>query len=309
MQKSKKVLITGGTGLIGRELSKKLLHKGYEVAVLSRNKKKNAEIITYEWDPENREIEKDAIETSDYIIHLAGANISAKRWTKKRKQEIVESRVRTADLLFNKVKQTENKIKAFISASAINYYGTVTSDRIFSEDDPPASDFLGETCRRWEESAGKFKEHGIRTVIFRNGAVLSPEGGALPKMNIPVKMGVAAPIGSGKQYFPWIHMEDICNMYTMAVEHENINGIYNATAPGHTTNKNFMKTLARLQGKPFWAPNAPSSIVKIALGEMAMVILEGSRISSQKIQSAGFKFGFPDLESALIDSTEANKIR
>jgi uncharacterized protein len=294
-----KILITGGTGLIGRALCNKLQEKGYEVAVLSRSKKSDSKMHTYIWDPGKSEIDKEAIATSDFIVHLAGANISGKRWTRERKQEIVDSRVETAKLLFNKVKRTKNRLKAFISASGANYYGMQTSDKVFSEDDPPGNDFMGETCRKWEKSAGRFKELRIRTVILRNGAVLSPEGGALPKMNIPVKLGVAAPIGTGKQYFPWIHIDDVCDIYIKAIEDEKMKGVYNAVAPEHTTNRHFMQTLARVQEKPYWAPNAPSVGVKLALGEMAQVILEGSRVSSDKIKSAGYSFRFPELEGAL----------
>jgi uncharacterized protein len=295
------VLITGGTGLIGQALTEKLQEKGYTVAILSRKKDQVSGIQTYFWDPGKNKIEKEAVEKSDFIIHLAGANISGKRWSEERKKEIVDSRVETANLLFHKVKRTKNKLKAFISSSGVNYYGTVSSDHIFNEDDPPGSDFMAITCRKWEKSAGRFKELRIRTVIIRNAAALSLQGGALPKMNIPVKLGVAAPIGSGNQYFPWIHIDDLCDIYVKAIEDIKMKGVYNAVAPGHTTNREFMKTLARVQKKPFWAPNAPAFGVKLALGEMAGVVLEGSRASSDKIRSAGFNFRFPELEHALAD--------
>lgn len=301
MQPSNKVLITGGTGLIGRELSKKLLQKGYEVAVLSRSKKKDADIKTCEWDPANNKIEEGAIETADYIIHLAGANLSDKRWTEKRKQIIVDSRVETAELLFNKVREAKSNPKAFISASAINYYGTVTSDRIFIENDPPAGDFLGETCRKWELSAHRFKDQGIRTVIVRTGVVLSDKGGAMEKIKIPVKAGVGAPIGSGRQYMPWIHLDDICNIYIKAIEDSSMQGAYNAVAPDIPSNKEFMRTLARTYKKPFLAPRVPAFVMKILFGEMSSVLLEGSRASSEKIMAAGFKFQFPEMETALAD--------
>ncbi len=306
MQPSNKILITGGTGLIGQELSRKLLHKGYEVSVLSRNKKTDAGIKTYHWDLLNNEIEKEAIETADYIIHLAGANIADKRWTEKRKQVIVDSRVKTAELLYNKVKKSKSRPKAFISASAVNYYGTLTSDRIFNEEDPPAGDFLGETCRKWEQAAKRFEESGVRTVIIRTGIVLSGKGGALAKMLKPVRLGLGAPIGSGRQYMPWIHIDDLCNIYIKAIEDKKMKGAFNAVAPEHTTNKEFMKTLARVHNKPFLAPNVPAAVMKILLGEMAGLLLKGSRISSHKIRSAGYKFLYPGLESALAQQTEKN---
>lgn len=301
MQNSNKILITGGSGLIGQELSKKLLQKGYEVAVLSRNKKPDAGIKTYQWDPLNNKIEKEAIETAGYIIHLAGANLSGERWTEKRKQIIVESRVKAADLLFEKLMESKNTIKAFISSSAINYYGTVTSEKIFSENDPPGDNFLGETCRKWEQSANRFSERGIRTVIIRTGVVLSDKGGALEKMKTPVKLGIGSPIGSGRQYMPWIHLDDICNIYIKAIEDTNMHGPFNAVAPDIPTNGEFMKTLARAYKKPFWAPAVPAPVMKLFFGEMSSVLLKGSKASPEKIIDTGFKFRFPELENALAD--------
>jgi len=293
------VLITGGSGLIGTELSKKLKEKGYDVAVLSRKKHRDPDIQTYLWDSGKNEIEKEAIEAADYIIHLAGANISDKRWTKKRKQVIVDSRVETAKLLFNRVKETKNKLSAFISASAVNYYGTLTSDKIFSEDDPPSDDFLGETCNKWEVAAQKFEEYGIRTVIIRTGVVISPEGRATKKMSVSVKLGLGAPVGSGKQYFPWIHIEDLCNIYIKAIEDSKMQGAYNAVAPDHRTNRDVMKTLARVLKKPFWAPSVPAFVMKILFGEMADILLKGSRISADRIKEAGYEFRFTDFKDAV----------
>lgn len=296
-----KILITGGTGLVGRELGKKLREKGYDVAILSRSKNKKADIQTYLWDPERNEIETGAIETADYIIHLAGRNLTEKRWTGKVMQSIVDSRVETANLLFSKVKQTGNHLRAYISASAVNYYGTFTSDRIFSEEDPPAGDFLGETCRKWEQPAIRFRESGIRTVIIRTGLVLSAKGGALAKLMTPVSLGVGSPSGNGRQFMPWIHVEDICNIYLKAVEDAGMDGAYNAVAPDHKTNREFMETLARVMKKPFLAPNVPAVLLKILFGKMAGVLLNGSRISSDKIRKAGYDFVYPELEEALSD--------
>lgn len=293
------VLITGGSGLIGTHLSKKLKEKGYNTALLSRKRNSDPDTKTYLWDPVNHIIEEGAIEEAVYIFHLAGANISDKRWTKKRKQEIVDSRLETAKLLFNKVSESKTRPKAFISASAVNYYGTLTSDKIFSEDDPPSGDFLGETCNKWEQSALKFEDSGIRTVILRNGVVISPGGGALKKMSVSVKMGLGSPVGSGEQYFPWIHIDDICNIYIKAIEDTKMHGAYNAVAPDHITNKNVMKTLARVFKKPFWAPNVPSIVMKTLFGNMADVLLKGSRISSDKIRKAGYQFHYTDFEDAV----------
>lgn len=294
-----KILITGGTGLIGKELGRKLKQKEYSVAVLSRHKNHDTDIQTYLWNPEKNEIENGAIETADYIIHLAGANISEKNWKKERKKVIVDSRVKTADFLYSKIKKSGNILKAFISASAVNYYGTVTSDKIFTEDDPPANDFLGITCRKWEESAFRFQKLGIRTVIIRTGVVLSGKGGALSKMQLPVRLGIGSPVGSGRQYLPWIHIDDLCNIYIKAIEDSKMDGAYNAVAPDHITNKDFMKTIARVQKMPFWAPKVPAFVMKALYGKMADILLKGSRVSSARIREAGYTFRFSSLESAI----------
>jgi len=293
------VLITGGSGLVGSHLSKKLKEKGYEVAILSRKKHGDPDTRTYLWDPGKNKIEKEAIDKAGFIIHLAGANISDKRWTKKRKQEIVDSRVETAKLLFNKVSESKTRPKAFISSSAVNYYGTLTSDKIFSEDDPPSNDFMGQTCKKWEQSVMKFEDSGIRTVILRNGVVISPKGGAIKKMSVSVKLGLGSPVGSGKQYFPWIHIEDLCNIYIKAIEDSKMQGAYNAVAPDHIKNRNVMKALADAFNRPFWAPNVPSFIIKILFGEMANILLKGSRISADKIKEAGYEFRFTNFKDAV----------
>jgi uncharacterized protein len=296
-----KVLISGGSGLIGRELCIRLQEKGYEVAILSRNKTYYSGPQTYKWDLENGSIETGAIETSDFIIHLAGANISEKRWNEKRKQVIIDSRVKGINLLFDKIKTARNKPQAFITSSAVNYYGTLTRNTIFTEDYPPGGDFLGEVCRKWEEAATQMEMLQIRTVKIRTGIVLSDKGGALKKMLLPVNLGLSAPIGSGDQYFPWIHIDDLCQIYIKAIEDQAMTGAYNAVAPGHTTNHDFMKTLAGVREKPFWAPRVPSYMLKLFLGEMAQMLLNGSRISSEKIIKTGFSFKFDSLPKALKD--------
>jgi hypothetical protein len=295
------VLITGGTGLVGTHLARKLRQKGFRVALLSRSKKNSKETTSYFWDPEKEEIEKEALITANYIVHLAGANILEKRWTKKRKQLIIDSRVKTANLLFKKIKEFDAKPTAFISASAIGYYGSITSEHIFEESDPPAPGFLGETCRLWENAADQFSQHGIRTVKIRTSPVLAKDDGALKTILIPVRLGIAAPLGSGKQYMPWIHIDDLCNIYVKAIEDQQMVGAYNAAAPGHTTNKEFMAAVAHTLQKPFWFPNVPGVLTRILLGELGDAALKGSRISSEKIQKAGYIFQFTSLESALKD--------
>lgn len=296
-----KVLITGGTGLIGTHLCTRLEESGYDVSILSRWKRHRMNVPVHHWDWSKNEIEVEAIEQADYIIHLAGANIADKRWTAERKQLIIDSRINTAQLIFSKAKEENNKLKAFISASAIGYYGTVTSDKIFSETDSPAKDFLGETCRDWEESADRFVELGIRTVKIRTGIVLSGKGGALTKMMAPIKFGVGAAIGSGQQYMPWIHIEDLCSIYIKAIKDEQMKGSYNAVAPEHITNDEFTASLSKHLSKPLWLPNIPAFVMKLIFGKLSDVLLRGSRVSADKIISSGYKFLFPDLDSALLN--------
>lgn len=302
-----KVLITGGSGIVGKHLSHKLQERGYSVAILSRAKMQTAGVMVYIWNLNNSEIEEKAINNVDYIIHLAGANIGEKRWTKARKQLIVDSRVKTAELIFKKVKEQNKGLKAFISASAIGYYGTITSDKIFKETDLPSDDFLGNTCKEWEDIVDRFKELKIRIVKIRTGVVLTEKKGALSKIITPVKMGIASAIGSGEQYLPWIHIDDLCEIYIKAIEDKQMNGAYNAVAPDHKTNKDFTKILASVLNKPFWFPKIPASLMKLIFGEMSVLLLKGSRVSADKILEAGYKFQFPDLKSALTNLIKKNE--
>jgi len=295
------VLLTGGTGMIGRTLCKRLQQKGYDVAILSRNVNKQSEIPTYHWNPEKGEIDLKAIEYADYIIHLAGENIGDKRWTAKRMQEIIDSRVKTAELIYTKIKEQNKRLKAFVSASAVGYYGTVTSNKVFTETDPSSDDFLGDTCKKWEQSANEFRKLDIRTVTIRTAVVLSKRGGALSRMTNLAKLGIYSALGNGKQYIPWIHIEDLCNIYIKAIEDDLMEGAYNAVAPDHKTNKEFTRTLAKVFGKPLWLPNVPAFIMRLFFSKMAGILLKGSRVSSEKIQNAGFNFQFRELNVALSD--------
>jgi uncharacterized protein (TIGR01777 family) len=300
------ILITGGTGLVGKELTKQLKTKGYNVIHLSRTKNSNSDTSTYYWDYSKGIIEPEAIEKADYIIHLAGENVSSGRWTQKRKKQIIDSRVKTAQLLFEKVIEYKKNIKAFMSASGTNYYGTVTSDKIFKETDVAATDFLGETCKQWEAAADNFTNSGIRTVKIRTGVVLTAQGGALAKIILPIQLGIGSAIGSGKQYMPWIHIDDLCGIYIKAIEDLKIQGAYNAVAAEYSTNKEVGKAIARILKKNFWFPNIPTFIIKLLFGEMGDIVLNGSRISSEKIKSAGYAFKFDSLENVLRNLLNKN---
>lgn len=293
------VIITGGTGLIGKHLSRKLKESGYIVALLSRNHSTDSEFPVYLWNPDKNYIDDKAITSADYIIHLAGAGIGDKRWTKKRRQLISDSRIKTGELILNKVREKKTDLKAFISASGTGYYGTVTSEKIFTETDQPASDFLGQICLKWEQMADKFETSGIRTVKIRTGVVLTNKGGALDSMVKPVRMGIGSPLGNGRQYIPWIHIDDLCNIYIRAIEDSNLSGAYNAVAPDQISNREFMRTLARVLKKPFFFPAVPSFLIKMLLGKMSGIILYGSGVSAYKIISSGYTFEYPDLQIAL----------
>jgi uncharacterized protein (TIGR01777 family) len=299
IQKNSSVLISGGSGLIGRYLTSSLQAAGYQVSHLSRNANKGERIRVFRWDPEKGIIDPEVFEGIDFVINLAGANIGEKRWTKSRKEEIVKSRVESTRFLHKIIIDNGIRIKAFISASASGIYGSVTSDKIFIENDPPAEDFLGYTCKRWEEAADLFDSSGIRTVKIRTAVVLEKTDSALSKLMKPGKFGFLIQTGSGQQYMPWIHINDLCNIYLKAIEDPEIKGAYNAAAPQHITHKDFMAILAKVMNIPVLPASIPDFILRAALGEMSDVILKGSRISSEKIIKAGYRFHFNQLEDAL----------
>lgn len=293
------ILITGGTGLIGRYLVPFLQARGHSVAIVSRSASSDNGVKTFVWDVHNKQIDKEAITWPDVIVHLAGAGIADRPWTTKIKREIIDSRVKSANLLFEQVMAHNPGLKAFVSSSAIGYYGMVTTDHIFTEEDAPSNDFLGEVCHKWEVVADQFASAGIRTVKVRTGVVLTPEDGPLKKMAMPAKTGFAAGLGSGKQYMPWIHIDDLCAMYAKAIEDESMQGSFNAVTADYQTSKEFNRTLARVLNKPFWLPNVPSFLLTMMFGQMAQAFLKGSRISPEKIMKAGFEFEYPTLEPAL----------
>lgn len=297
----KSVLITGGSGFVGRHLSELLLAKGYNVSVLSGKKKLQSTIHVYQWNPGEGTIDADALNGIDCIVHLAGANLGEKRWTGKRKEEIIRSRVNSAQILFDTVAEKKLKLKAFVSASAIGYYGAITTDRIFTEDDDAATDFLGHTCKTWEAAADLFAGAGVRTVKIRTALVLDKEGGALTKLYNPAQYGFVIRTGSGKQYMPWIHISDLCHIYLKAIEDNMMAGPYNAVSPQHINHYDFVRRMAYIMKRPVFLPPVPSFVLQLVLGEMSDLILKGSRVSSKKISAAGYSFLFPNLDEALKD--------
>ncbi|TRX50909.1 TIGR01777 family protein [Fulvivirga sp. M361] len=296
---SKTVLITGGTGLVGSRLTELLKEKGYNVRFMTRNPKKSSDIALFGWDVGQGTIDESALENVDYIMHLAGAGVADKPWSKERKKEIRDSRTKSTQLLKDTLEKNAHQVKAFISASAIGYYGWDSGGVWKKEDSRFGDDFLATVTKVWEAEVDEIDKLGIRTVKLRIGVVLSEKGGALKEITKPIKWGVGAPLGPGDQYMSWIHLDDLCNMFIYAMENENTTGIYNAVAPNPVTNKELSKLSAKMLNKPFFLPNVPGFVLKLILGEMASMILGGSRVSPEKIQQAGFRFDFTEIKPAL----------
>ncbi|HBX45519.1 MAG TPA: TIGR01777 family protein [Porphyromonadaceae bacterium] len=303
----KTVLITGGSGLVGRALSDLLLEKGYKVIWLSRERYVKADIPRYRWDYRKGEIDEKALEQADIVIHLAGSNLSEDSWTRAKKQRIVESRVKSAALILAKWKEMDKKPEAFISASAVGIYGNDISDEVLDESaDGRMEDFLSRTCRKWEAEAQRFTDElGARSVMIRQGVVLSGKSDAFRKMLFPTRYGLGARMGNGRQYMSWIHIDDLCAMYLKAIEDAAMQGPYNAVAPEFMTNTEFMRTLARVLRKPFFLPRYPAFFMRLFMGEAADMLLGGSRISSEKIRKAGFEFRYPSAEQAIKACVDA----
>ncbi len=302
------VLITGGTGFIGKEITALLLRKNYEVILLSRTVASpgilnKGNIGWAGWDIKKGIIYPEAIRRADYIIHLAGAGVAEKRWTKKRKEEIVSSRVQSSKLLLRCLQETKNNVRAVISASAIGWYGPDREEPPvipFREMDPPDDSFLGETCRLWEESLEQLEGLNIRLVKMRTGIVLGPDGGALRELLKPLRFGIATILGSGKQVISWIHLEDLCRLYLEAMENEAFLGAFNAVAPKPVTNRNLVTCLAReVRGKFYIPVYIPSFLLKWIMGEMSVEILKSTSVSADKARNTGFQFLYPSVDAAL----------
>jgi len=296
---SKNILITGGTGTIGTVICSALDKQGHSIRILTRNTLQIESNYTYYiWNPEKDQIDENAFENLDIIIHLAGAGIVEKKWTRERKNEIVSSRDRSARLIYDKIKSLDSKPEAFISASAIGYYGYDTGSILVKETSRFGDDFLANVVKKWEAAADVFETMGVRVVKFRMGVVLTNEGGALPMMAAPAKFGLGSGLGRGDQFISWIHIKDLTSLFQFAID-KSIAGVFNAVSPQPVANKEFMKTISSALKKPFFLPNVPSFLLKLKMGEMASMILGGNRVSAEKIQDEGFTFEYPELKSAL----------
>jgi len=280
-------------------LSKSLERRGHEVAVLTRNLNEKTEYKQYLWDPLNAEIDELAFKNLDCIIHLVGANIAEKRWTKKCKEELFSSRVDTAQFLFRKIKELNIPLKSFISSSAIGWCGVETTEDIYTEEAKASNHFLGQLCERWEQVADAFESLGCKVSKVRTGVVLSKDGGALAKMINPIMWGQGDSLGSGIQYMPWIHMDDLCEIYLQLAEGTIPIGVYNGVAPDHITNGSLTQLLALSLGKSLWMPNTPSWALCMLFGKMSSMLLNGSRVSSRKLIDNGFEFKYPTTTGAV----------
>lgn len=291
------ILITGGSGLVGQALVKKLQQKNHTVRILTRKKTENT--IEFQWDLQKNFIEEKAFENLDAIVHLAGANIS-QHWSDSYKKELFSSRIASANLLKDYCVKQNVKLKSFISASGINYYGTFTSDKILSENSGIVKrDFLAKLCEEWEIAANNFSDISDRTVCLRTAMVLAKDGGAFPLLKKVVDFNIGSAIGSGKQWTNWIHADDLADMYLLALENSKVSGSFNAVADEIPTNKYFMKTLAKVSTKTFLPVNVPTFIMKALFGEMSSIILEGTRAGNEKIKSLGFAFKYDNIQDAF----------
>jgi len=290
------VLITGANGMLARSLAISLGSK-YTVRFLTRKVLRNNE---FKWDIGLKYIDPEALKGVNHIIHLAGSSVAEKRWTLNRKREIYSSRVDSATLILDELQKNNQTIDSFISASAIGYYGSKTTNDILTEESENGGDYLGEVCKDWESVAHSFKSNHVahKTSILRLGIVLENNAGVLKKMTPPVMWGLGAAIGTGKQWVPWIHIYDLCEMMEFLLEND-VEGTYNAVAPEHVTNQSFTRELATVLKRKILLPNIPPLFFKLLFGEMAVVLLTGSRVSSDKIMGLGFDFKYANLHAAL----------
>lgn len=292
------ILITGGSGLIGKLLTRALLNKGHQVSHLSRKPGDNTPVKTFLWDVEKGTIDENCVTGIDTVVHLAGAGIAEKRWSKERKKELIDSRTKSIELVYKAIRKNPGHVKSIVSASATGFYGN-RGDELLYEGSNPSSDFLSECCIAWERAVNTGDLLGLRIVKFRTGVVLIKDGGALPQLAAPIKFGLGSPIGNGKQWIPWIHWQDVIDMYISGIENRHLTGVYNMVAPNPVTNAQLSKAVAKQLHKPFWVPNVPPLLLKALLGEMSEVVLGSTKVSAQKIQDTGFTFKYPVLNEAL----------
>jgi uncharacterized protein len=308
MSSAQTVLVTGGTGLVGTALVPVLLQKGYRIILLTRSRSTqhlayahHPDVSYSYWDHEKAAIDEQVVTAAHHIVHLAGANVAEKRWTKARKKEIADSRVQSGRLLVDALQRSSHRPLSFIGASAIGWYGSDAKVHPvpFTENAPSDPAFLGRTCYEWEESTSPLISLGIRRVILRIGIVLSRKGGALPEFEKPLRFGIAPLLGSGQQVISWIQLQDLVSMIIYSIEQSSLQGIYNAVAPVPVTQRSLMRSLAKQRQQPFLPFKVPAFFLQVLLGEMSIEVLKSTTVSAAKIQHHGFKFIYSTIEEAL----------
>lgn len=290
----KKIVIAGGTGLVGQALSKRLNELGYEVYILSRKKNPQG----FLWNPSQHYIEEGALDQTFAVINLAGAGVANQFWTPKRKKIITDSRVFAAETFEKAFEKASNRPEVYLSAGAIGYYGN-RGEEWLRESDQSGSDFLAKSCVAWENAVQRLKKFSIRLTQFRIGIVLSALGGAYKKIHLPYQFGCAAYFGNGNMWYSWIHIQDLVEMMIHALENPKIEGIYNAVAPYPVTNKELVIAMKKEGSRPAILCPIPSLLLKLIIGEMSAVILSSARISSEKITATNYKFSYPSIDLAM----------
>ncbi|WP_410219867.1 TIGR01777 family oxidoreductase [Pedobacter sp.] len=301
----KRILITGATGLIGKELVQLLLLHGYKVSILSRHAISTTGVDVYLWDIANNQIDLKAFDNVDVLVHLAGESIAAKRWTKRQKKEIINSRVNSANLLFETVKKHQIPLKKFICSSAVGIYGDRGTE-VLTENSRLGNGFLPLCCKLWENAADQFNTLGIDVVKIRTGFVLSDQGGALGPITKMIRWYLGAPLGSGKQLVPWIHLNDLTAIYLKAISNNKMKGTYNACAANPVTNKTLTVEIAKILKKPILPLHVPSFMLRLLMGKMSILPLMSTLTSNRKLEQTGFSFKFDTLQSALKDIFHKN---
>lgn len=298
------ILIGGGTGMIGQRLSKLLNQSGHEVLHLSRTQNLSATFPAYEWNLKAKTISEEAVKKADYIINLAGAGIADKPWTAARKKVIIDSRVDSTLLLKKAIESYNPTLKAFLSASAIGYYGDQGNEALTEASNAGTAGFLAESVIEWEKAIEQVAETGVRTVGLRIGLVLSTKGGALPKLLLPTKLNVGGYFDDGSQWYSWVHIDDVCRLFIHAIEKEQMQGFYNATAPNPATNKVFTQQVGEAIGKKLLLIPAPAFAMRLGMGEMADTVLGSSKVLPKRTLESGFEFAHPNLVGAVKDVVE-----
>ena len=299
------IIISGATGFIGRALFRDLSESGYDIAVLTRDREKaRAQFgdgaIIAEWNGKTSHGWLELTSRASTIINLAGENIGAGRWTEQRKQRIVQSRIDAGKAVVEAIQKAAVKPKTVIQASAVGYYGP-KNDESLDESSPPGEGFLAETVRHWELSTQGVEDIGVRRIVIRSGLVLGKDGGTLPRFLKPFRFFVGGPLGAGKQWFPWIHWKDEIAAIRFLLEREDASGVFNLVSPCSLTMKEFAKTLGRVLERPSWFP-VPAFLLRLLFGEMAgETLLSGQRVLPAALLRAGYKFRYPEIESALRD--------